>query len=257
MLRQANSYQGRTALITGAGGGIGSVTAQAFARRGYAVVASDIKMEAAEATASAIRAEGGEAIAVQADISEPDSVQALFGQIRERFGRLDAAFNNAGVSVPRVPLLECPDEMWHRCIDVNLTGTWYCLKAEIALMLEQGGGCIVNNGSIFSMNAGPSTPYTASKHGIAGLTRSAALAYAAKGVRVNAVCPGLIEAGMGMIVINRADAAQQKDQLYNALPVGHPGAPEEVAQAVLWLCSDEASYIHGHLLAVDGGIDSR
>lgn len=253
----ANPYQGRIALVTGAGGGIGSVTAKAFSRRGYTVVVSDIKADAAQAIAELIRADGGQALEVQTDITQKDSVQALFARIRERFGHLHAAFNNAGVSVPRVPMLECPDELWHHCINVNLTGTWYCLKAEITMMLEQGGGTIVNNGSIFSMNAGPSTPYTASKHGIAGLTKSAALAYAAKGVRVNAVCPGLIEAGMGMIVINRADAAQQKEQLYNALPAGRPGTPEEVAQAVLWLCSDEASYIHGHLLAVDGGIDSR
>ncbi|MGQ0621527.1 MAG: SDR family NAD(P)-dependent oxidoreductase [Panacagrimonas sp.] len=256
-MNPANPYAGRVALVTGAGGGIGSVTARGFAARGYVVVASDLKAEAAQATAESIRAEGGQAIEVQTDISNRDSVAALFQVIRERFGRLDAAFNNAGVSIPRVPLLECPDELWHYCIDTNLTGTWYCLKAEIAMMLERGVGAIVNNGSVFSMNAGPSAAYTASKHGIAGLTKSASLAYAGKGVRVNAVCPGLIEAGMGVLIINHADGLQQKKELYNALPAGRPGSAEEVAQAVLWLCSDEASYIHGHLLAIDGGINSR
>lgn len=252
-----NPYVGRVALVTGAGGGIGSVTARGFAARGYTVVTSDLHADAARTTAESIRAEGGQALEMQADIANRDSVTALFAAIRERCGRLDAAFNNAGVAIPRVPLLECPDELWHYCIDTNLTGTWYCLKAEIAMMLERGGGCIVNAGSVFSMNAGPSTPYTASKHGIAGLTKAAALAYSGKGVRVNAVCPGLIEAGMGNYIIDRADAMQQKQDLYNALPAGRPGSAEEVAQAVLWLCSDEASYIHGHLLAIDGGVNCR
>lgn len=250
-------YVGRIALVTGAGGGIGGVTARLFASRGYTVVAADLYASAARVTVDAITAEGGQALAVQTDISNRDSVQDLFGLIREKYGRLDAAFNNAGVSLPRVPMLDCPDEHWHRCINVNLTGTWYCLKAEIALMLEGGGGAIVNNGSVYSLNGGPSAPYTASKHGIAGLTKSASMAYAARGVRVNAVCPGLIEAGMGMLVINLANANQQKDQLYTAVPAGRPGSAEEVAHAVVWLCSDEASYIHGHLLPVDGGLDAR
>jgi NAD(P)-dependent dehydrogenase (short-subunit alcohol dehydrogenase family) len=250
--------QGRVALITGGGGGIGSVTAKLFAQSGYRVVVSDLNLATAQSVVDAITAAGGEAIAAKTDISDKEDVARLFALIREKYGRLHAAFNNAGVSVPRLPMLDATDEAWHKCINVNLTGTWYCMREELRLMLEHGGGAIVNNGSIFSMNAGPSTPYTASKHGIAGLTKSASLAYASQNVRVNAVCPGLIEAGMGNIVIQRASLdEQQKFDLFNALSAKRAGTALEVAQAVLWLCSDAASYIHGHLLPVDGGLNSR
>lgn len=253
-----NPYLGRVALITGGGGGIGGVTSKVFAKAGYRVVVSDLHLHTAQRVAEQIVAAGGDALAVKTDISDREDVARLFAIIREKYGKLHAAFNNAGVSVPRVPMLEATDEMWLKCVNVNMTGTWYCMREELKLMVEQGGGCIVNCGSMFSMNAGPSAPYTATKHGIAGLTKSAALTYASQNIRVNAVCPGLIEAGMGNIVITRAalDEHQMSD-LLNAQPAKRPGTADEVAKSVLWLCSDDASFIHGHLLAVDGGINAR
>lgn len=258
MSEQKRSPHGRVALVTGAGGGIGGVVAREFAARGYKVAVTDLNGNSARETAQSIVAGGGESFSVRTDVTKGDEVRRMIDTVRDKYGRIDAAFNNAGVSVPRVPMLECDDEAWQKCIDVNLTGTWHCMKAEIRLMLEQeGGGCIVNNGSIFAMNAGPSGPYTASKHGVAGLTKSAALWYAAKNVRINAVCPGLIEAGMGLITLNRAATNKQTDLLMKAQPIGRPGTALEVAKAVVWLCSDDASFIHGHLLAVDGGLNAR
>lgn len=245
----------KVVLVTGAGGGIGCATAMAFAASGYRVIGADIRLGAAEQTAERIRAAGGDAIAAHADIADAGSVAALFGLIAARYGRLDAAFNNAGVGVPRRELAEGDDDEWLRSIAVNLTGTYYCLKAEIRMMLAHGGGCIVNNGSVYSLRAGVNAPYVASKHGIAGLTKSAALTYASRGVRINAVCPGLIDAGMGAALIRHLAARNEVDTLVKNAPAGRAGTAEEVASAVVWLCSDAASYLHGHLLAIDGGVN--
>jgi NAD(P)-dependent dehydrogenase (short-subunit alcohol dehydrogenase family) len=245
----------KTILITGGGGGIGSVTAALFAARGYRVAVCDVRAEAAEETAAQIRAGGGDAQAYTADISNAAQTAALFEQLIAAYGRLDAAFNNAGLGGGGVPLLEISEEAWERNVQVNLTGTWRCMKHEVALMLKQGGGAIVNNCSILGLNGGANASYTATKHGIAGLTKSAAVSYAGKGVRVNAVCPGLIEAGLGLNVIKRGDEALRK--FLSLHPVGRPGTAVEVAHAVFWLCSDEASFVHGHMLPVDGGYSSH
>ncbi len=245
----------KTVLITGGGGGIGSVAAAAFATRGYRVAVCDVRLDAAQATVEAVRAVGGEADAFGADIGDAAQVSALFERIAAQYGRLDAAFNNAGLGGGGIPLADISEEDWERNVRVNLSGTWRCMKHEIKLMLAQGGGTIVNNCSILGLNGGANASYTATKHGIAGLTKSAAVSYASQGVRVNAVCPGLIEAGLGLNVIKRGEEALRK--FISLHPVGRPGTAMEVVKAVLWLCSDEASFIHGHMLPVDGGYSSH
>ena len=249
------SAAAKVALVTGAGGGIGSVTALEFAAHGYQVAVCDMDAGSAAATVAAIKKARGKARAYVTDIGDAAAVHALFAVIEKDFGRLDAAFNNAGVGGARTPLADVAYADWERILRVNLTGTFLCMQHEIKLMLANGGGAIVNNGSIFAINGGISAPYTATKHGIAGLTKSAAISYAEKNVRVNAVCPGLIEAGMGLKVLNRTSTNPR--ELIAAHPVNRTGSALEVAHAVLWLCSDQASFVHGHLLAVDGGYSAR
>ena len=246
---------GKTILITGGGGGIGSVAADAFAARGYRVAVCDVRLDAAQATVDAVRAAGGEADAFGADIGDAAQVSEMFERIAAQYGKLDAAFNNAGLGGGGIPLADISEEDWERNVRVNLSGTWRCMKHEIRLMLAHGGGAIVNNCSILGLNGGANASYTATKHGIAGLTKSAAISYAGRGVRVNAVCPGLIEAGLGLNVINRGEDALRK--FISLHPVGRAGTAMEVVKAVLWLCSDEASFIHGHMLPVDGGYSSH
>lgn len=245
----------RVALITGAGGGIGYAASLQFARKGYRLALCDIDAGSAEAAAEAVRAERGEAAVFVADIGDSTQVQALMAGIRARYGRLDAAFNNAGQNALRTPLAEVDEEDWDRVMRTNVTGSFLCMKHEIRWMLEQGGGAIVNNCSIFGLGGSISAAYTTSKHALAGMTRSAALSYAGKGVRINAVCPGLIDAGMGARFMERSP--HQIDAALALHPAGRAGTAEEVAQAAVWLCSDEARYIHGHLLAVDGGYGAR
>lgn len=245
----------KVALVTGGGGGIGRAACLEFARRGYRIALCDLDAEAAGASAAAVRAAGGEAIHFRTDIGEAAEVQALLAGIRSHWGRLDAAFNNAGASALRTALADTEDADWERVMRTNLTGNFLLMKHEIRWMLEQGGGCIVNNCSVFGLGGSTSAAYTASKHALAGLTRSAALSYAAKGVRVNAVCPGLIDAGMGARFIERTP--DQVEAVLALHPAGRAGTAEEVALAAAWLCSDEARYIHGHLLPVDGGYGAR
>jgi len=248
----------RIVLITGAGGGIGAITAAQFARAGDTVVVSDINADAASAVAQALceAADDPErAIALPADVADRDSVEALFDNIRERFGRLDCAFNNAGVGGGGTPLLETDDSVWDACVSINLNGTYNCLKQEVALMVEAGGGAIVNNCSILGVNGGANAAYTATKHGIAGLTKSVAVAYSGQGVRCNAVCPGLIDAGLGAKTVQAGGA--KAEAFIKLHPIGRPGTGEEVAQAVRWLCSPEASFTTGDLLMVDGGYSAR
>ncbi len=247
---------GPVALVTGGGGGIGRAAALAFAQRGYRVVLADINPQAADETRAELEAAGTTPAVFVTDIGNSAQVQALMQGIRERHGRLDAAFNNAGASSLRAPLAEVDEADWERVLRANLTGTFLCMKYQIRWMLEAGGGCIVNNCSVFGLGGSISATYTASKHGIAGLTRSAAMSYASRGVRINAVCPGLIDAGMGARYMERSSEGDIAATL--ALhPAARAGTAEEVAHAVLWLCSDEARYIHGHLLPVDGGYGAR
>jgi NAD(P)-dependent dehydrogenase (short-subunit alcohol dehydrogenase family) len=241
----------KTVLITGAGNGIGEVTAAVFAQKGYRVAVSDIDAAAAERSAAAIRDQGGDARAYAANIGIASEVEAMFKAIIDDFGRIDVAFNNAGVSGGRKALIEAEEADFDSCIQTNLKGTWLCMKQEIKQMLLQGSGVIVNNSSVIGMQAGVGAAYCASKHAVVGLTKSAALVYASQGVRINAVCPGLIESGLGKKLISRF--GDDVKQLYATIPAGRPGQGDEVAKAVLWLASDDASFVHGHMLAVDGG----
>jgi NAD(P)-dependent dehydrogenase (short-subunit alcohol dehydrogenase family) len=254
----AGRLEGRVALVTGAASGIGRATALAFAGEGGKVVVADIAAEAGRATVDLIEAAGGDAIFVHADVSRPDDVAQLVKSAVATYGRLDCAHNNAGIegAVPAgTAFHEYPDAVWDQVMAINLKGVWLCLKAEIAQMLVQGGGAIVNTASIAGLVGGFGSAYTAAKHGVVGLTRSAALEYAARGIRVNAVCPGVIATPM----VERAFARRpEAEQLFLAgEPIGRFGTPEEVASAVVWLCSDAASFLTGVALPVDGGWVAR
>lgn len=246
--------EGKVALVTGAASGIGRATALAFAREGAKVVLADVAVEGGGEVACLIQEAGGEAIFVRCDVSRAAEVDSMIQKAVETYGRLDCAFNNAGIEGEVAPLAECTEENWDRVIDVNLKGVWLCMKYEIRQMLEQGGGSVVNMSSVSGLAGDPDHPaYGASKHGVSGLTKAAAVAYARRGIRVNAVCPGAIRTPM----IERALEAQPElswESLADGHPMGRIGEPEEVAEAVVWLCSDGASFVTGHLLPLDGGL---
>lgn len=249
----AGQLEGKVALVTGGSSGIGRATALAFARAGAKVVVSDVAVQGGEETARLIREAGGDAVFIRTDVSQPDEVEALIRQAVETYGRLDCAFNNAGIEGESAPTAECSLENWQRVLAINLTGVWLCMRYEIAQMLRQGGGAIVNTASVAGLVGFRGIPaYVASKHGIVGLTRTAALEYATAGIRVNAVCPGVIQTPMIERFTAGNPAALQ--QLLALEPIGRLGRPEEVAEAVVWLCSDAASFVTGHALAVDGGL---
>jgi NAD(P)-dependent dehydrogenase (short-subunit alcohol dehydrogenase family) len=244
--------EGKVALVTGAAAGIGRATAIAFGREGASVTVCDVDETGGEETARLIRDERGEAIYVRADVSKHMEVEALVGRTIEAFDRLDFAFNNAGIEGHSDSTIECTEENWDRVIDINLKGVWLCMKYEIPQMLKQGSGAIVNCSSIAGLIGFQGIPaYTASKHGLLGLTRTAALEYATQGIRVNAVCPGVIRTAM----IDRftGGSAEAVAQLVSGEPMGRMGTPEEIASAVLWLCSEGAGFVTGHPLVVDGG----
>jgi NAD(P)-dependent dehydrogenase (short-subunit alcohol dehydrogenase family) len=244
------------ALVTGASSGIGRATAVAFAREGARVVASDVQIDRGEETVRLILDAGGEAAFVHANVADAAEVEAMVRRAVEVFGRLDYAFNNAGIEGLTAPTAECTEENWDRVIDINLKGVWLCMRFEIPEMLRQGGGAIVNCSSVAGLVGFPGIPaYSASKHAILGLTRTAALEYAQQGIRVNAVCPGVIRTAMVERFTHQDPQAEA--QLVAREPVGRMGTPEEIAGAVLWLCSDAASFVTGHALAVDGGFVSQ
>ena len=249
----AGLTEGKVALVTGAGSGIGRATALVFAREGAKVVVSDIVVEGGEETVQQIKAAGGEAIFVKADVSQAADVEALITQTVERYGRLDCAFNNAGIEGGVKPTIDCTEEEFARTIAVNLTGVWLCMKYEIQQMLSQGGGTIVNTASVAGLVGFPGLPdYVASKHGVLGLTKTAALEYAKSGIRVNAVCPGVIQTPM---VERGAQLSPGFDELAVSMePVGRFGQPSEIGEAVVWLCSETASFVTGHPMTVDGGL---
>jgi NAD(P)-dependent dehydrogenase (short-subunit alcohol dehydrogenase family) len=251
--------EGKVAIVTGGSAGIGRATALAFAARGARVVVADVEEEGGRETVEMVERDGGEAVFVATDVSSPDDVERMVATAKERFGRLDIAFNNAGIEGDLAPLVEYSLDTWNRIVGINLTGVWLCMKHEIPLMLETGGGAIVNNASILgTVGMATAGPYTATKHGVIGLTRVAALENAEKGIRVNAVCPGFIETPM---VMERGVHAGENQEVYDDLvglhPVGRLGKSEEIADAVVWLCSDGASFIAGHPLIVDGGYVAR
>jgi NAD(P)-dependent dehydrogenase (short-subunit alcohol dehydrogenase family) len=266
-------FAGKVALVTGAGNGIGRASSIVFARDGAKVVVADVAVEAGEETVRLIQEAGGEAIFFAVDVTRSDQVAALIEKTLATFGQLDVAHNNAGIEGPIARIADCSEAEWDRTIEINMKGVWLCLKYEIPAMLKLGRGAIVNTASVAGL-AGLSqlAAYTASKHGVIGLTKAAALEYRRFGIRVNAVCPGLIHTPM---IERAADAKLERDLPPRWRPFGRVlkamqklgiraiapsqkgarrlGEPGEVAEAVAWLCSDAASFTTGHAMVIDGG----
>jgi NAD(P)-dependent dehydrogenase (short-subunit alcohol dehydrogenase family) len=245
-------FEGKVALVTGGASGIGRATALGFAREGATVVVSDVNVPGGEETVGLISKEGGTARFLRCDVSRAAEVEALVRGTVEAFGRLDCAFNNAGTGGRLAPLVEMTEEDWDRTLDINLKGVFLGLRYELPVMLKQGGGVIVNTASVAGLVGSRGTSaYTASKHGIVGLTKAAALEYAQANIRVNAVCPGVVRTPMIEGLFKVAPAVEQG--LIGAEPVGRMADPAEIADAVLWLCSPGASFMTGAAVPVDGG----
>ena len=256
----ATPLHGQIALITGAGSGIGRAAAFAFVEAGAAVVVGDRDDESNLATAEEIEAHGGNVIARCLDISDPASVDRFVTDAVSAFGRIDCAFNNAGISNEYRPIHEITDDVWARVVNINLTGTFYCLRREVEQFLAQGSrGAIVNTASVGGIvGLQGNAVYSSSKHGVVGLTRAAALDYARNGIRINAVCPGGVDTNMLARWLSSAEnPAERRAQADDNIPVGRLAQPDEIAAAAVWLCSDNASFVTGHALAVDGGMLAR
>ena len=242
-------FEGKVALVTGASGGIGRASALMFAHSGASVVVSDVQDDKGQETVDLITEAGGTAIFKHCDVSKEDEVKALIGEAVSAYGGLDFAHNNAGVNRPGSNEWETDD--WSLSMNVNLSAVMFCMREEIAAMQDRGGGAIVNTASVNGLVGNPSQPgYVASKHGVVGLTRSAALRYAKEGVRVNAVCPGVVDTPM---VEQIAKVPQYREAIEKMTPMGRMAQPEEIAGAVLWLCSEQSSFVTGHPLVIDGG----
>ncbi len=247
--------EGKSALVTGGASGIGRATALAFAREGARVAVADILEEAAQGTVSEIKAMGGQAIAIACDVTDDDAVKAMIAATVDALGGLDCAFNNAGIAPYQVnaqgqKIADVAPEAWRRLIDVNLTGVWLCLRHEVAQMRAQGsGGVIINTASILGLiGSATSSAYVAAKHGVVGLTKTAAADHAEDNIRVNAVCPGYIETPMTEETMRR-----RGERILARVPMARMGKADEIAEAVVWLCSPKASFVTGVSWAVDGG----
>ncbi|AXU21274.1 short chain dehydrogenase (plasmid) [Novosphingobium sp. THN1] len=241
--------EGKVALVTGAGGGIGRAAAEAFARSGASVMVSDVNEAGGAETVAMIEAAGGKAAFVRCDVSKADEVKAMIADTVEKFGGLDCAFNNAGIN--RITDDQYDDAIWERDIAINLSGVMRCMREEAAVMLERGGGAIVNTASINGLVGNGGQPaYTAAKHGVVGLARHGALRWAKAGIRVNAVCPGVIETPMTAPLVQNPE---MKALIDGMTPMGRMGQASEIAEAVVWLCSPAASFVTGHAMVVDGG----
>jgi NAD(P)-dependent dehydrogenase (short-subunit alcohol dehydrogenase family) len=250
------SFENKVALVTGAGSGIGLATARAFAEAGAAVALVDVDENAVRSAAAELVPAGHKAIAVRCNVADEAEVAAMVEQTVSTFGRVDAAFNNAGVHCPAAETADASSEVFDRVIAINLQGVWSCMKYELRQMREQGSGVIVNTSSQGGLvAAGGIGAYTASKHGVLGLTKSAALEYASRGIRINAVCPGVIDTPMAARA--RAGNPDAMNAIAKQIPIGRLGRPEEIAAAVLWLCSSGATFVIGHALVVDGGYTVR
>ena len=250
----AGLLQDKVALVTGAASGIGRATALAMAREGASVVVSDINVEGGEETVTLI-GDQSRAAFVHADVTDAANVDALVTRTVEIFGTLDCAVNNAGVLFARAPMHEIPDETYDFVMDVNVRGVWLCMKREIVQMLEQGSGAIVNTASCVGLVAVPgASEYAASKHAVVGITRAAAVDYAADGIRVNCVCPGNIKTNMTRGLWTDPE---RLELMISRQPIGRLGQSEEVAEAIVWLSSDASSFVTGHPLSVDGGLVSQ
>jgi NAD(P)-dependent dehydrogenase (short-subunit alcohol dehydrogenase family) len=244
--------EGKVGLVTGGTSGIGRETALLFAKAGVKVVVAGRREREGNETIELVRAAGGEGLFQKADVSKASEVEALIQKAVERFGRLDVAFNNAGIEGVWVPIVRQSEEDWDRTININLKGVWLCLKYEIQQMLKQGGGgAIVNMASVTGLVGGAgAAAYSASKHGVVGLTKSAALETARSGIRINAVCPAVIETPMGERLFGAPAVHKSVVGLH---PIGRFGRPAEIAEAVVWMCSDRASFMTGQSLILDGG----
>jgi len=246
------ALEDKVALVTGAAMGIGRASAQAFAREGAAVVVADIDAEGGHETVGLVEDAGGQASFVLADVSVKADVEAMVEHAAATYGGLDCAHNNAGVAAPMAPLAEYPDDGWDRTIAVMLTGVYHCMKAEIPRMLERGGGAIVNTASGVGLVGYPNqAAYTASKHGVIGLTKVAALDYGSQGIRVNAICPGTARTPMVDAAIR--DLPGIEEEVTKLHPIGRIAEAAEIAEAAVWLCSPAASFVLGVALPVDGG----
>ena len=251
------SFENKVALVTGAGSGLGLATAKAFAESGASVVLADWHEKSARAAAEELTAQGHKALAIHCDVADDAQVEAMVGRTIAAFGRLDVAYNNAGVQNVLAETADTTREDFDRVMAINLRGVWSCMKFELQQMRKQRGGVIVNCSSLGGLVGGAERGiYHAAKHGVLGLTKSAALEYAARGIRINAVCPGLIQTPMSdqMVAAGQGEALKAMEK---SIPMGRVGRPEEIADAVLWLCSDAASYVTGQSISVDGGFIMR
>ena len=252
------SFENQVALITGAASGLGLATARAFAEAGASVALADWNEKAVQAAARSLAEAGHQTLAVRCDVSDDAQVEAMVKQTVSTFGRLDAAYNNAGVQNVIAETADATREDYDRVMGINLRGVWSCMKSELQQMREQGSGAIVNCSSLGGLIGGARRgTYHAAKHGVIGFTKSAALEYATRGIRVNAVCPGMIQTPMCEQMIAEGQGEELDRMLKTYVPMGRLGRPEEIADAVLWLCSSAASYVTGQSISVDGGFVMR